>query len=193
MTGLVFAASSASKLRSRSAYQAFRVGLRETRLVPERRLAATTAALAGAEAVVAVVLVAAAVIVSVGAAGATALGLIALSAAASLTAVLAVGVATVVRRGISARCACFGAGARQLSRLHLVRNLCLLAVQAAGLALAPLARRPAPATATIAAVAGLVFALVFIRWEDIASLFAPLPSAAADPAHRGRPHRYGQR
>jgi hypothetical protein len=99
--------------------------------------------------------------------------------------VLTSGVALIIRRGAQARCACFGArSSRPLGRAHLARNVGLLAVVGVGLIAAPLAHgRPAPAGAMLAAVAGAAAALVVIRWEDIADLFAPVPpSTAARPA-----------
>jgi hypothetical protein len=186
LTGAVFVASSFSKLSGRSAYQGFQSGLRETGLVPDRRLPVTAAALASAEAVAAAALVAAAVMLTVGAAAARPVALLALIFGTVLATVLAAGVAVVVRRGVSARCNCFGAAAGQpLGRMHLIRNLSLLVVEVAALALTPLADRPAPAAAAIAAVAGVVLAMLFIRWEDLAALFGPISPTSADPAHHG--------
>lgn len=184
LAGCVFAASSAAKLSSRRAYRSFRDGLTEAGVIPRRMLAAAAASLAGAEAVAAAGLLAAAALTVAASSGATWLAESSLAVAVLLTALLAVGVAMVVRRGTRARCACFGArSSRPLGRVQLTRNLCLLVVACTGLAAVPLAHGRPPLTATVlAAGAGAVAALLFIRWDDLAELFAPLPaSMAADP------------
>ncbi len=107
--------------------------------------------------------------------GATTVAELALAAAALLTTVLVLGVATVVRRGTRARCACFGAASgRPLGRAHLVRNAILLAMLVCGLVIGPLSHGSAGLGALVAAGAGALGALVFIRWDDLADLFAPL-------------------
>lgn len=193
LAGCVFAASAAAKLRGREAYRSFSDGLRETALAPVRLIGATAAALAGVEAAVTVGLLAAAVLSAFGWPGASTAGELALACAGGLTVVLAAGVAAVIRRGTRARCNCFGAGSgRPLGRAHLVRNLSLLAVIAVGLVGVPLAHgRPALVAAGLAAVAGALVAQLFIRWDDLAELFAPIPSSpatAAAPAHLHREH-----
>lgn len=181
LAGCVFAVSAAGKLRGRRAYRSFRDGLRETGLVPGRLLPTIAAVLCGAEAVIAATLITAGALTATATPGAKLLAESALAAAATLTAVLAAGVAAVVRRGTKARCACFGAGAgRPIGRAHLVRNLILLAVICAGLAAVMLTHgRPALAAAAVAAAAGVLAALVFIRWEDLTELFAPIPQPLA--------------
>lgn len=190
LAGCVFAASAAAKFHSRQAYPSFRDGLSETRLFPGRLLSAAAASLSGAEAVIAAGLLAAAALTAAAAPSAAWITESALAAAAVLAATLVAGVAVVLRLGIHARCACFGAHAsRPLGRVHLARNLSLLVVICAGSAGVPLAHgRPAPAGAVLAAAAGAVAALVFIRWEDLAELFAPIPPSMAAPAVR-RPDR----
>jgi hypothetical protein len=182
LAGCVFAVSVAGKLRGRRAYRSFRDGLRETGLVPGRLLPAIAAVLCWAEAVIAATLITAGALTAAATPGAKLLAESALAAAATLTAVLASGVAAVVRRGTQARCACFGAGAgRPIGRTHLVRNLTLLAVICAGLAAVMLLThgRPALAAAAVAAAAGVLAAAVFIRWEDLTELFAPIPQPLA--------------
>lgn len=186
----VFAASAGSKLHGRSAYRAFAAGLRETGLAPERALPAAAALLAGAEAVIAASLAVLAVVTGVaGEPGVLPAAQAALGCAAALTTVLAAGIVATVRSGAQARCACFGAKTgRPLGRVHLARNACLLAGLAAGLATGPLAHgHLAPPAAVLAAGTGSVAALVIIRWEDLADLFAPVPAATAMPRHRATP------
>jgi hypothetical protein len=191
LAACVFAASAAAKLHSRAAYRSFRAGLRETALMPQGPMPTVAAALPGAEAVTAVGLGIAAVLVATEGAGAIAAAEAALAVACVLTVTLTAGVAVVMRRGTQARCACFGArSTRPLGGAHLLRNLVLLAVLAAGLASSPLGHgHLGPADTIVAAAAGAVAALLFIRWEDLAELFAPIPSlppAAPVPGRQGR-------
>jgi hypothetical protein len=199
LAGCVFAASAAAKIRSRPAYRWFSAGLRETGLVPERLLPRAAAVLCAAEAVTGAGLIGAAVATAAGWPGGIVVAETAPATAAVLTGVLAVGVAAVIRRGTQARCACFGAGPRRpLGREHLARNLCLLAVLGADMAAASFGQRPAPAAAIVAAAAGVTASLLFIRWDDLVELFAPMPRsyirsrpAADTPAVRqtDRAHR----
>jgi len=191
LVGCVLAASAVTKLRSPRAYRAFREGLRETGVAPGRMLPAITAALCGAEAIIAAGLITAGALTAASAPGAIVLAEAALAAAAVLTAVLATGVVVVIRRGTRARCPCFGADSgRPLGRLHLLRNLSLLAVVGAGLAAVLLTRgHPALAGMAVAAAAGALAALLFIRWEDLAELFAPIPQPLTGPPAIQRPSR----
>ena len=186
LAAIVYGASATAKLRSRAAYRSYQAGFRETALAPPRRLAAAAAGLAVSE--VTVTCLSAAGIVMTLLDSATTVAILALAAAALLTGVLAVGVATVLRRGTQARCACFGSGAdRPLSGAHLARNLSLFAVLLVGLMASTLANgRPGMAAATVAAGAGAAAGLVITRLDDIIALFAPVPAggaSAARPAH----------
>lgn len=186
----VFSASAAAKLGGRRAYRLFRAGLRETTLLPEHLLPAAVVVLPAAEAVTAIGLAAAAVLTTTASPGARPATGAALAVAALLTAVLAGGVVVVMRRGIRARCACFGPGSgRLLGGVHLVRNLVLLMVLAVGLAGSASGHGPpAPAGTVVAAAAGSVAALALIRWEDLAGLFAPMPASprVQRPGQRSR-------
>ena len=186
----VFAVSAGSKLRGRRAYRGYRAGLRETGLIPERALPAIAALLAGAEALIAADLAVLAVVTSVaGERDVLPAAQGALAGAAALTAVLAAGVALTAHSGARARCACFGARAgRPLGRAHLARNVGLLAILVTGLVADPLAHGHAvPAASALAAATGSLAALVVIRWEDLADLFAPTTGAAASPRHPAGP------
>lgn len=191
LLGCVFAASVGPKLRGRQAYRSFSDGLRETALVPTGLLPVTVIALVGAEAVAAAGLTAAALAVTFAGPGSILFAELALAAAAGLTAALVAGVAVVIRRGTRARCHCFGAGSeRPLGRAHLIRNLSLLTVAAAGLAGTPLAHAGlAPAAAAVAAIAGALAAQLFVRWDDLAELFAPIPSSRVPVTRPSRPQR----
>jgi hypothetical protein len=180
LAGCVFSTSAGTKLRSRPAYRAFCSGLRQTGLVPGRLLPAAAAVLAGAEAVAAAGLLGAAALAAAGAPWATAVAESALGTAALLISALTAGVAVVVRRGTRARCACFGVSSSPLGRVHLARNLALVAVLGAGLVGSVLAQgRPAPAGAALAAGAGAIAALLFVQWEELAGLIAPIPTSGS--------------
>jgi Methylamine utilisation protein MauE len=188
LAGFVFAASAAAKLRGRQAYRSFRIGLRETVLVPRRLLPAVAAALVSAEALVAAGLIAAAATIAAGAAPtreAAAFAELAQAVAALLTVVLAAGVAAIIRSGTKAHCACFGSrSARPLGWVHLSRNIGLLAAEICGLVACPLSRPPTVSGSVVAAVAGGVAALLIIRADDLADLFGPAPPAQARHAAR---------
>jgi hypothetical protein len=185
LTGCVYGTSAAAKLGGRRAYRSYRAGLGEAGLVPARLLPATAAALAAGETAAAAGLAAAAVLTAVAGPGAVTVTAVSLSGAALLTAILAAGVAVVVHRGTRARCACFGAASggsagRPLGRAHLLRNLGLLAVVAAGLAAdAVTAGRPAPAGAVLAALAGAVAAVLLVRLDDLVAVFTPVSRGSA--------------
>jgi energy-converting hydrogenase Eha subunit A len=176
MAACVFAASASAKLRSRHAYQSFRAGLRDTRLISERWTTGVASLLCAAETVTAAGLLAAAIMALDAVPGARSVTEASLTAACLLTIVLAAGVGAVMRRGTQARCACFGAGAgRQLGGVHMLRNLILLVLLAAGLAGSVLGDgHPTPAAAIVGVAAGALAALLIIRWEDLADLLAPL-------------------
>lgn len=192
LAGCIFAASAAAKVRSPRSYRAFREGLRETGVAPGRLLPAIAVALCAAEVIIAAGLIAADALTAASTPGAIVLAEAALAAAAVLTAVLTAAVAAVIRRGTEARCPCFGAGpARPLGQVHLVRNLSLLALVGAGLAGAMLTPgRPALAGMVVAAAAGALAAPIFIRWEDLAELFAPIPRPLAGTPATQRSSRW---
>lgn len=176
MAACVYAASSISKLATRQRYVAFRDGLADTALVPGRLLKATAATLAGGEALVAACLVTATGLRAAGLPGAVAVATAALASATVLTGALAAGVTVVIRSGIRATCACFGArSGRQLGASHLVRNAGLLAALVAALIGNEFSYgRPAPAAVGVAITAGALVALLMIGLDDIVSLFAPM-------------------
>ena len=185
----VFGTSAFTKLASRRGYRAYRAGLAQTRLLPARPFPAAAAALVACEALIALGLAGAAVSIAVGDSLPPMVAQVPLIAAFVLTTVLASGVAVAVRRGVQARCPCFGASAgRPLGWGHVARNLTLLAVLGCGLVAAMLGGDggPSAAGAITSAGAGAVLALLFTRWDDLAGIFAPLPSADAARLARAR-------
>lgn len=184
MGTVVFAASSAAKLRGRAAFREFRRGLRATRLVPVRLADRAAVVVVAAETACGAGLLASAV--AVPAAGDERLAAVVLACSTALTGVLVAGVAAVIRQGTTVRCPCFGAvRASPLGVVHLVRNALLLTSLTAGLVCGLLGSgRPELSGAALAALCGLVVALLFVRWEDLSALFAP--SAQARSARRRR-------
>ena len=147
-------------------------------LVAGRALTVTAAGLAAGEALAALVAVVAAGL-AVAAAGEPAVLLtVALAAAVVLTGVLTAGVALVLRRGVRARCACFGSSAaRPLGPPHLVRNVVLLAVAIVGLAASIAGATDAPVGASIVALAGGgVAGLLVTHLDELIDLFAASPA-----------------
>ncbi|GHJ44271.1 hypothetical protein Cs7R123_16130 [Catellatospora sp. TT07R-123] len=103
--------------------------------------------------------------------------------ALALNAVFAVAIVRVLRRGVAATCNCFGAADSRLSRRHLVRDLVLAVPALLGLAAAAAVAHPATPLHWLAgAPLGAVAALVVIRFEDVADLFAP--ARPGTPARR---------
>lgn len=173
MAALVFGASAVAKLRSRGAYRRYRAAMASTGL-----LRAAAGWLAAAEVVVAVGLGAGAVMMISPIPGGRAVAESALGLAAMLTFVLAAGVWVLIRRGVRAQCACFGASADEpIGAVHLVRNVTLLLLVLAGLAGNADVAGPRPVAAVVmAVVAGGCLALMIIRWADLAVLVTPVSS-----------------
>jgi hypothetical protein len=183
LAALVFGASAASKLGSPGAYRRFRAAMADTGLLPPRLRAPSTAGLAGAELIAALSLGAAAVSMVTGARSLGAVVPVALGLATLLAGLLVTGVAVLVRRGVPARCACFGASVSEpIGVRHLVRNLVLLGIVLLGLAgsLAGPGGGQAglgPAGAVVmAAGTGGCGALLIVCWEDLAVLVTPVPA-----------------
>jgi hypothetical protein len=177
---LVFAVSALGKLRG-TARLAFTESLRRLGLLPGRLVPAVAAAVIAAELTVLLGLsgAVAGVFDLVPAVPVVRLGGVA--AAAALLCVLTGGITLALRRGTTARCACFGAESRPLSGRHLVRNTILLLV-AAGALVTP-AEPARPAGALLGVAAGLLIALVLVRLDDIVELVVPIrPARPAHPA-----------
>jgi hypothetical protein len=171
---VVYATAVVGKL-SPPAYRQFRAGLAKTTLAPDRLLRPLALTLTCCEAVVASLSFVA--LMTTALAAAPIVSVVALAAATLLTAALAAGVGLVLRRGVQAPCACFGAAAgRNLTAVHLVRNGVLLAFVAAGTVGTQAGLgRSGPAQAAVAAVAGAAAGLILTRIDDLAELFAPIP------------------
>ncbi|MEV5443083.1 MauE/DoxX family redox-associated membrane protein [Streptomyces sp. NPDC052644] len=163
LLALVFLVSAAGKLRGRRAFGGFVAEVRAWRLVPAWSVTVVAGGVAVAEAAVPVLLVVPA---------AVPFGLL---VAGSLVAVFTLGIVITRRRGLSARCSCFGRAAAPLGRRHVVRNVFLLG--AVGAALAPVTDRGTAPAVLVAIGAGALGALVVTTLDEITDLFAPLPDA----------------
>jgi Methylamine utilisation protein MauE len=171
LVGLVFAVSAFSKLRNVTTYREFASWLAGLP-VPLASRRALAPILAGAEAVIVV-------LVAVPAAAAAGLVLAALTLAA-----LTAGTAVAVSRGARASCQCFGPSRTPLTARHVLRNGFLLAVAVTGaLGAGAVAAHPAGiALSLLAAVAAATF-VVFL--DDVAALASGNLVAAAGPARAG--------
>ena len=170
LVGLVFLVAAASKLHSRAAFGGFGESLRQLPLVPKTLAVPAAVGVVVAEAVVPLLLVAPAA--GFAAAGfAVALGLL---SAFTATTVIA------LRRGARPPCRCFGMSEIPLGARHVVRNCALAAVAGVGLAGALQGGQRAvdPAGVAVAAVAGIVLAVLAVVFHDLVELFGPRAAAA---------------
>lgn len=149
----VFAVSAFTKLRSGAALRAFSSSLV---MLPVRVRWSAAVVVAAVEAVVPVAMLFPAV---------------GLSMSGALLVCFSAGIALSIRRGMRASCRCFGASEVPLGPSHLVRNGLLLAVVVLGGANLAAPGDLTAAGLTIAAVAGLVGAILLIVFDDIADLF----------------------
>jgi hypothetical protein len=166
---VTFLAAAAGKARP-AGRRAFRRSLGDAG-IPRRLVPAVSVAVVAAEALAALLMLAAP----------TALWGPALSVA--LLAGLTGGVARVLRGGRTVACACFGRAVRPLGAVHLVRNAGLLLVATAALAMVPTAGPVRTEVLATSLPAGTVAALLVMGADDVAALFsstsAPTATAAA--------------
>jgi hypothetical protein len=88
--------------------------------------------------------------------------------------------ADAIRRGERLRCRCFGADAGPIGGSQLARNCSVIAIAIVGLGLRlggslGAGEWPSPVVTATAVASGLAVAVVAIRWDDLAYLFAPSP------------------
>ncbi|MDO3703192.1 hypothetical protein Q3W71_16085 [Micromonospora sp. C28SCA-DRY-2] len=184
----VFAASSWSKARSRTALRAFADSLRPLPLLPARLVDPVAVLVTIAELGLVLGIGWSVLAVATGWPAARPGATLVLVLTLLLLAVLTTGVVLAVRRDTGARCACFGATQQPLGRRHVVRNALLLAVTGAALVTVLVARtHPLAAAGVLVGVAtGSVGALILIRLDDLLELFLPTPSTSLAPARRRR-------
>ncbi|MEO3820603.1 MauE/DoxX family redox-associated membrane protein [Plantactinospora sp. B24E8] len=185
LLALVFLASAAGKLTGRHAFRAFADSLRTMDLLPARLVVPVAGAVVAAEtAVPPLLLVPLLPVPPPGAATASAgspvtgvgpaLSTVGFALAAALLLGFTVTVATVLRRGTSASCRCFGeATTAPFGRHHLVRNVVLTVIAGTG-GYAALVDPGATAGAAVVSVPLAVLgALVVVRLDDLVALFRP--------------------
>jgi hypothetical protein len=162
LLGAVFLVSAASKLRTRGDFGQFVAAVARFGLVPAERVRAAAAAVVAVELAIPVLLLVPAT-VPVG--FAVALGLLGVFTAA---------IGRALRRGVQAPCRCFGVSASPVGRRHLVRNLLLGVVAAAGIAGAftTVPGDPHVGGVAVATAAGLVLAGLTVVADELVDLFA---------------------
>jgi hypothetical protein len=170
LTGGVFAVSLASKLRGRAAFRAFVASLGGLP-VPGRRASRGTAV---------VITIAEAAITGLIVVPVTArLGL--LLAAATL-ATFAAGIQLAVSRGVRAPCRCFGASDIPLGRGHIIRNVLLTLIAAAGAAAGAAAAPLRPAGLALSVAVAEVAILPVLFFDDLVAVIAGPAAPARYPA-----------
>lgn len=161
LLAVVFFAAAVSKMRGRNRTE-FRASLGAFGVNPRRR-SAVVAAVIMCELATAVLL----------AADVTALA--GLVVGAALLIVFTMAIKSVLRRGTSASCRCFGASTQPLGRRHLVRNAILLSIAAVGIT----GTSPAtalgvagwnPAALMVAGFVAVVLAALVISYDDLVAV-----------------------
>jgi hypothetical protein len=151
----VFGWAAVSKVR---AFATFRQSLRQ--MVPGRYVGVVAAAIVTAESGCALAVPVSAVV-----------GLI---ACLGVLMVFCLGITVLLVRGVSASCACFGAGGAPLGRKHLVRNGLLAAIALSGLVTNIDTAGELQMGGVLTAVfAGLIGAALLVAFDDLADLFMP--------------------
>jgi hypothetical protein len=186
LVGVVFLVSATSKLRSRLAFTEFVASLRQYGLLPRAWLRPVGLAVALAEAAIPALLAAPMAVAPSSEAARLATGAGFVLAGALLVG-FTLAILLALRRGASASCRCFGASETPLGLRHVVRNVLLLAIAAAGVAAAVAASAGSahPGGAVIAVLTGLVAGVFVTAFDDLVDLFATSPG----PRRTGRERR----
>lgn len=164
----VFGVSASGKLGGKR-FRVFVTTAGPLELMPRRWRAGVATAVVGAELAIVVAVAVGLVMVLF---GLSRVVLVAgLTGAAVLLAGFTVAIGLLLRRGDRKPCHCFGVTDIPLGPAHLVRNLVLLALAVTG----ALARGSGFAVAgvALACVAGVVVAVLMVRFDDLVTLFAP--------------------
>lgn len=168
---VVFAVAAIAKARSASAFRDFARSLRRLGVPATRVGTPIAAAVIAGESAVTVLLAWSASLAVAGVDGPwrTVPGTLGFVLAAALLTVFSAGIGAGLRRGGGATCHCFGPSATVLGMPHIVRNLLLAALAAAGALVAAEGGRTAGMV--VAAFAGSVTALLIIESDDLVRLF----------------------
>ncbi|WP_433042554.1 MauE/DoxX family redox-associated membrane protein [Dactylosporangium sp. CS-033363] len=177
LVATVFAVSAFTKLRSRSAFGAFRRSTRRMGILPERLVRPVAALVVGCEvAIVALVAVPARMA-----------GIVGLALAAALLAGLAAAIGIVVRRGTVTTCQCFGHSAMPLGTFHIGRNLVLIAIAAIAAVVTWIGDGGAElGGALLAALAGVLGGALVTVLDDVRTLL--IPPAKTSAIRQGSAH-----
>lgn len=177
LCGLVLLVSAVSKVRRRADYAEF-VASVPSFGIPVRWTRLFAAATVTAEFAITALLLPAAVLTGVGSDAGRLPAVTGLVLAVGLFGVLTAAVWRAVARRTGAVCRCFGPARTALARRHVVRNALLLLVATLGAATLPAADSADPSTALLTGAVGALGAVLVVRFDDIAELFAgPVPSA----------------
>jgi len=170
LTGVVFAVSAVTKLRSPRAFAEFATWVAELPALPARARRPASVLMAGAEAA-AVLLLALPWTAPSG-----------LALATATLAVFAAGTLLVTRAGVRVPCQCFGTSRAPIGMRHVVRNTGLCAVAAAGTAVAII---PPGSTSLAGAVlalgAAFVTALFVVFLDDLAAFLSEHTALEREP------------
>ncbi|MEU7133662.1 MauE/DoxX family redox-associated membrane protein [Streptomyces sp. NPDC046261] len=175
LIGGMFLISAAGKLAGARAFGAFADSLRDMRLFPAARVRPLAVLVVAAECLVCVLL-------AVPVRPVAAVGFV---VAAGLLLAFAGAVAVVAARGTRTSCRCFGTSSVPLGPRHVVRNVLLAAVAAAGAAATRATGHTRPAGLVLAALAGLLLGGLVAVLDDILGLFQSLDTPGAAVTARG--------
>jgi hypothetical protein len=161
LVGVVFLASSLSKLAGTNAYRAFTASVGELRLLPARVTPVVAVTVVVAELAIWLLLAAPVPVAAV--AG--------FMVAAGLLAAFAIGIALSLTKGVRAPCRCFGTSTTPLGLGHVVRNAVLAVISLGGAVIAPLGGPVRPGGFVVAVLAGLFLGVLIMSFDDIVALF----------------------
>ncbi|GAA1011101.1 methylamine utilization protein MauE [Acrocarpospora pleiomorpha] len=159
---VVFLTSSVGKIFH---YSSFTDSVREMRLLPIGAVPSATILIITAELI-------AALSILVGLMTNSALLVYAFALSAALCVVFNLAITTVIHRGSSVTCNCFGRQASEFSARHIVRNTLLVAAAIVGMLSADVGVGSWTTETGITIVAGLILSLLVILMDDLADLFA---------------------
>lgn len=170
LCGVVLLVSAVSKVRSRGDYAEFVASVPAFGL-PARWTSLLAVATVVVEFAVTVLVLVASVLMVAGVGAGRWLGGAGLVLAVGLFGVLTVAVWRAVARRSGAACRCFGPARTSLARRHVVRNALLLLVALLGVASVFVVDSVNPVVAGVAAVVGVLGAVMVVRFDDLAELF----------------------
>jgi hypothetical protein len=170
LCGVVLLVSVVSKVRSQVDYAEFVASVPAFGL-PARWTSLFAVATVVAEFAVTALVLVASVLMAVGVGVGRWLGGAGLVLAVGLFGVLTVAVWRAVARRSGAVCRCFGPARTSLAHRHVVRNALLFLVAVLGAASVFVVDSVDPAVAGVAAVVGVLGAVMVVRFDDLAELF----------------------